>query len=48
MNTNKEKQIKQVQEMVFESYNARLFGERDYTIEESMKLIDDLIDNKSN
>lgn len=48
MNIKKEKQIKKAQEMVRESYNARLSGERDYTIEESMKLINDFIENKSN
>ena len=42
----KREQMIRAQELVLESIAARLFGEKDYSIEESRKIINSLIEGK--
>ena len=44
----KREQEIQVQQLVIEAYFARLFGEEDYSIDESKIIIESMISNKQN
>lgn len=43
---NKKEQELLAQQMVFDAHKARLAGEKDYSLDESEKLIDNLIEGK--
>lgn len=46
VNDKKTEQLLNAQNLVLESYDSRLSGDKDYSQEEAMKIIDSLIQNK--